>query len=103
MNSVLGIKVKSVVFFDSKDIFGSLSSKHNPTNKSGGNDVNVMRFYFETCIDVFAWIAGSLNPTDVGKKKDSPLTKLLVITLATGIFQIYFTNCEFNHPQKSYG
>ena len=103
MTSVLGKPVKSMVFFDSKDLFGSLSSKRNPTDKSVRNDVNLMRFYFETSIDVFGWIAGSVNPADVGTKKDSPLTELLVLTLATGIIHIDFVNCEFSHRDKSYG
>lgn len=48
--------MKAMVFFDSKDLFGSLSLKRIPTDKSVLNDVNLVRFYFETSIDVFAWI-----------------------------------------------
>ena len=103
MTTVLGKPVKSMVFFDSKDLFGSLSSKKNPTDKSVRNDVNVMRFYFETSIDVFAWIAGWLNPADVGTKNDIPLTDLLMLTLATGVIQIDFQDCQFSHRDKSYG
>lgn len=91
-----------MVFFDSKDLFGSTSLEINPIDKSVCNGVNMMRFNFEKFTDVLAWIAGSFNSADEGTKKDSPLTDLLLLTLATGIMQVDFTKCQFSHRDKSH-
>lgn len=55
---------------------------------------NAMRFNFETVVDVFAWLSGSLNPADVGTILDSPLTAVLLLSLATRILQIDFSGCK---------
>lgn len=91
-----------MVFFDSKDLFGSLPWKKNPTDKSVCNDVNLIRVNFETSIDVFVWIYGSLKPVEVGTEKERTLTDLLVLTLATGIIQIDCTGYEFSNRDESY-
>lgn len=100
---IFGYDIATMVIVDSKDLFHALSSKRNTTDKSVRADVNSMRFYFETSIDIFAWIPGALNPADVGTKLDSPLTEALILTLVTGIFQIDLTSCEISYRDKSYG
>lgn len=62
-----------------------------------------MRFFFETLINVFAWIAGSKNPADIGTKRDSSLTEARILILATGVLQIDLKECEMSHRDKSYG
>lgn len=53
-------------------------------NKSFRPDVNFLQFYFVFSIDVFTCIQGNRNPVDVCAKLDSPLTEVLILTLATG-------------------
>lgn len=103
LTSIWAIEINSMMIVDSKDLYHALSSKRNTVDKSVRPDVNSMRFYFETAIDVFAWIPGSLNLADVGTKLDSPLTETLVLTLATGILQVDLSHCELSHRDKSYG
>ena len=62
-----------------------------------------MRYYFETVIDSFAWISGSLNIADVGTKTNSPLTDTLVLSMASGIFHVDLSKCEVSNRDKSYG
>lgn len=88
---------------DSKDLYHTLSSKQNTTDKSVRPDGNSMRFYFETVIDVSACIPGSLNPADAGTKLDSALTDALVLNHATDNPQIDLTASELSHRDKSYG
>ena len=94
-----------MVIADSKDLYHELSSKRNTVNKlkSVRPDVNSMRLYFETVIDIFVWIEGSLNIADVGTKQGSSLTDSLVLTLATGNLQTDLSNCELSRRENSYG
>lgn len=57
-----------MVIVDYRDLYHALSSKRNTNVKAVRPDFNSMQFYFETVIDVLAWLPGSLNPADVGRK-----------------------------------
>lgn len=52
-----------------------------------------MRFYFETSVEFFAWIAGPLHLAGIGTKQYSPLTELPVFILATEIIHTSFSKC----------
>lgn len=74
LSKLVDVKILTMVIVDAKDLYYSLSSKTNTVGKSFRPDIHVMRFNFETVVDVFSWISGSLNPADVGTKLDSPLS-----------------------------
>lgn len=85
---------------DSKDFYYALSPKQISIDRPVRPDVNAVRFYFETVVDFFPWIAGSLNPADVGTKMDSTITCILILTLATGSIQIDMPVCELSRCEK---
>ena len=103
LSTIIDTPVQSMVIVDSKDLYHSLSSRRNPDEQSVRQDMNSMRFYFETVIDVFGQIAGRANPADVGTKLDSPLTESLVLNMATGILQTDLSGCELSRRDRSYG
>ena len=53
LSTIIDTPVQSMVIVDSKDLYHSLSSRRNPVEQSVRQDMNSMRFYFETVIDVF--------------------------------------------------
>ena len=88
ISKLFGKVISTTVFVDSKDLYHSLSSKRNAVDKSMRNEVNHIRFVFETALDIVAWICGSLNISDVGTKKNSKLTELFQSILHTGKLQL---------------
>lgn len=84
---LLNTDVFTNVIVDSKDLHSSLSSKRNTVDKSICPDVNSMRFYFDTVIDVFARILGSITFSDVWTKLKAPLTDVLILKLANCVLQ----------------
>lgn len=83
--TLLSIKIDLRVAVDSKDLWDSLSSCHEPTDKSVKADVNVIRFEFETKnVNYMTWISGKLNLADPLTKKDSPIGKSLQLLMFSG-------------------
>lgn len=56
------------------------------------NDVNHIRFKFETLLDTVGWI---LNLADVGTKPYSTLIDGLALTLESGKMSLDLSWCEF--------
>lgn len=61
------VDVQSLVIVYSNNMYHSLSPKRNTVEKSVPQDVNSISLFFESVIDVFAWVVSRYNPTDVGK------------------------------------
>lgn len=78
---------------DTKAFHGALFSKQNTTDKSVCPDARALKFFVETNMDRFVWIFVLLNSADVNAKKDSPLTKALVLTIATAYIQLVSQDC----------
>lgn len=53
LSSIFGTNMQSLLIVDSKDLYYALSSKLNTIHKSVRSNVNSMRFYLKTFIDVF--------------------------------------------------
>lgn len=68
LRKVYDVKILTMVLVDSEDIYYALSSKNNEIDTSIRPAVNAMKFYFETVVDNFSCISGSLNPADRGTK-----------------------------------
>lgn len=68
LTEFFGVHVKSMMIVDSKELYHGHSLKKNMIDTSVLPDVNAMRLYFVTTVDVFSWITRSLNPSDVGTK-----------------------------------
>lgn len=77
--------IRLALLVDSMDLYKSLSSQRHTTDKSVRSDVNAIRFYYETTVDLFRWIKGIYNPADVGTNLNSPLIETYALTAATGI------------------
>lgn len=79
-----------IVPVDTKDLYHSMSSQRNATDKSVRADVASIRCYYETEVDISGWIPGSANPGDTETKLNSSLVDLLAPTLAAGKMQVNF-------------
>ena len=101
---MLGINAKLIVITDSKDLYNSLSTQPNATDRSVRADVNVIRFDFETkAVDSMVWIPGRTNLADPGTKRDSALTEALQLLLLTGKIPIDLSESEVRSSDRPLG
>lgn len=100
---IIETNVQLAVLVDSKDLYGSFSWQRHPTDKSVRGDVNSIRFYYKTAVDLFGWIRGSCNPADVGTKLNSPLVETYALTAATGVIHFDLTSMEVAQRDRPLG
>jgi len=82
---LLNIEIELVIILDSKDLFDTLSTCRNATDRSIRADVNVIRFEFETrAVSRMIWTTGATNLADPLTKHNSPLTQALELLLFDG-------------------
>lgn len=100
---LLGVPIRLWELVDSKDLYHSLSTQRQSVDRSVRNDVNCIRFTFETVLDVFAWIKGAVNMADVGTKRNSALTDAVNVIFATGRFDLDLSSIETRSHQRNLG
>ncbi|PXF49341.1 hypothetical protein BWQ96_00915 [Gracilariopsis chorda] len=99
---LLAVKVDLFVVVDSKDLFDTLSTCRNATDRSIRAEVSVIRYEFETHnVSQIIWIPGKLNLADLLKKSDSPLRTSLEILLYSGTIPLDTTMCEHRISGRS--
>ena len=104
LSEMLGITAKLIIVTDSKDLYNSLSTQRNATDRSVRADVNVIRFDFETkAVDEMVWIPGRTNLADPGTKRDSALAEALQILLLTGKIPLDLTEAEVRSSDRPLG
>lgn len=93
--TVLHMNVDLTIAVDSKDLFNSLSTCRNATDRSIRGDVNIIRHDFETNrISRMIWIPGNMNPADPLTETNSPLSQVLQVMMFSGTIPIDFNNSE---------
>jgi len=101
---LLNVEAKLRICVDSKDLWDSLTTCHEPTDKSVKSDVNVIRYEFETKhVSYMTWIPGRINPADVLTKKDSPMVDPLQLMLFSGKLPIDFSAGKTRDSTQSTG
>lgn len=80
-----------------------MSSQRHPTDTFVRGDVNAIRFFYETTVDMFGWIKGFCNPADVGTKLNSPLVDTYALTAATEILQFDIQSMDSAPKNRSLG
>eukprot|EP00171_Calliarthron_tuberculosum_P001315 IDg1315t1 len=101
---LLGLKVDLIVVVDSKDLFTTLSTCRNATDRSIRGDVSVIRYEFETKnLTRLVWIPGNINIADPGTKTNSPLTGALQLLLAAGEISIDLSSAQIKNSDQSTG
>ena len=104
LQDMLKIDVHLIVVTDSKDLYNSLSTQRNATDRSVRADVNVIRFDFETkAVDQLVWIPGRTNLADPGTKRDSTLSEALQLLLYTGKIPIDLSEAEVRSSNRPLG
>ena len=89
--TLLNLNVDLVIVVDTKDLYDSLSTCRNATDKSIRADVSLIRYEFETHkINRMVWIPGKLNSADAITKPDSPLCQTLQLLMFSGTIPIDF-------------
>ena len=88
-SKLLGIEIDLLVVLDSKDLFDTLSTCRNATDRSVRADVNVIRFEFETrVVSRMIWTPGKTNLADPLTKRNSPLIDALQLLLLNSALPI---------------
>lgn len=102
--ALLRTKVDLSVAVDSKDLFNSLSTCRNSTDRSIRGDVSLIRYDFETNrITRMIWIPGSVNPADPLTKTNSPLSQMLQLLMFSGTLPIDFKDSEHRNSEQFLG
>lgn len=85
LSSLYSTTVPLIVAIDSMDLFTSLSTHPNSTEKSNSADFNVFRHERDRrSVARFVWIPNKENIADLGTKPDGPLVKVLQLYMADG-------------------
>lgn len=101
---LLGTEVQLFIVVDSKDLFTTLSTCRNASDRSIRADVSVIRFEFETqCVSRMIWVPGKTNLADPGTKPNSPLDQALQLMLFTGEIPISFEDAISRSSHQSTG
>lgn len=88
---LLGIEVELWIAVDSKDLYSTLTTCRNATDRAMRGDVSFIRYEFETrSIARMFWIPGAINMADPGTKPNSPLAQTLSLLLSSGELPIDF-------------
>ena len=104
IRSLINVEVKLRICVDSKDLWDSLTTCHEPTEKSIKADVNVIQYAYETRnISCMTWIPGKLNPADVLTEKDSPMVNTLQLMLFSRTVPIYCSSGKTRNAGASTG
>lgn len=89
---LLGIEVDLLIAVDSKDLFDSLSTCRNATDRSIRGDVSLIRHEFEMQrVSKMIWIPVRINPADSLTKVKSPLCQMLQLLMFSGKLPTDFT------------
>jgi len=89
----LGLRTSPSVLVDSKDLYTTLTTCRNATDRAMRGDVSFIRYEFETrSVARMFWIPGKINIADPGTKPNSPLAHTLSILLGTGQLPIDFAD-----------
>lgn len=92
--TLLGIEIDLSVIVDSKDLYDTLSTCQNSTDRSVRADVSVIRYEFETeKVNSMIWIPEKLNIADALTKPNSSTTEMLQLAMYSGKLPI-----DFNEP-----
>eukprot|EP00178_Gracilaria_changii_P027963 TRINITY_DN936_c0_g2_i2.p1 TRINITY_DN936_c0_g2~~TRINITY_DN936_c0_g2_i2.p1 ORF type:complete len:399 (+),score=36.11 TRINITY_DN936_c0_g2_i2:473-1669(+) len=103
-HKLLNVEVDLLVVVDSKDLFDTLSTCRNATDRSIRADVSVIRYEFETHnISRMIWIPNKLNLADPLTKLDSFLCTSLELLLYSGTIPLDTASCEQRMSRTSTG
>jgi len=103
-NHLLNIEVEVGIAVDSMDLWNTLTTCHEPNDKSVCADVKVIRYEFETKnISWMRWIPGKINLSDPTTKKDSPMVQALQLMMYDGEIPIDLTDAKMRHSSQSIG
>lgn len=101
---LMGVQVDLWIAVDSKDLYATLTTCRNATDRAIRGDVNFTRYEFETCaVSKMFWLPGSINIADPGTKPNSPLAQTLSLLLSSGELPIDFTEALSNSSDQFLG
>ncbi|PXF44742.1 hypothetical protein BWQ96_05501 [Gracilariopsis chorda] len=96
-SKLLGFEIGLWIVVDSKDLYGTLSTCRNASDKLIRGEVSVTRLDFETKkIERMVWVPGKCNYGDPLTKTDSPMADALQNLLYSGRISIDFEVALFN-------
>jgi hypothetical protein len=86
---LLNVCVDLVLCVDSKSLWDSISTCHEPIDRSIRPDVALLRYDFERrALHELVWIPGTINPADALTKENSSVTPILQIIMQEGTLAI---------------
>ena len=104
LSVLLNMKIDLKLLLDSRDLFESISTCRNSTDRSIRADVSVIRYEFETHhINRIIWIPGKANLADPATKPGSPLTSALQLSLFSGELSLVMDDHVFRDSLQDTG
>ena len=104
LSTLLPVDIGFMLVVDSRDLFNSLLTCRNATDRSIRANLNVIRYKFETRnVTNIMWVPGKVNLADPCTKPNSPLTETLQLLLASGKLPLSFPDADVRSSNRSTG
>ena len=101
---LIGVQTELWIILDSKDLYETLTTCRNATDRSVRGDVSLIRYEFETQnVSRMIWIPGSTNLADPGTKPNSSLSQALQLMLFTGEIPFSFDSIQVQESDQFTG
>ena len=101
---LLNINVRLILAVDSKNLYESLSTTHQSSDRSIRAEFSVIGYEFETHnIDQISWIPGKVNLADAVTKQDRCLFQALQLSMFTSKICISLENPHTRFSKQSTG
>eukprot|EP00173_Palmaria_palmata_P001314 Plantae.Rhodophyta-Palmaria_palmata.ctg17181.p2 GENE.Plantae.Rhodophyta-Palmaria_palmata.ctg17181~~Plantae.Rhodophyta-Palmaria_palmata.ctg17181.p2 ORF type:complete len:101 (-),score=9.73 Plantae.Rhodophyta-Palmaria_palmata.ctg17181:476-778(-) len=98
------MKMTKMIIVDSKTLWDSISTCHEPADRAIRPHVALLRYDFERhFICMITWVRGALNPADPLTKPDSPQMETLNLMLRDGRLTLSVLEEFARSPGKSLG
>lgn len=102
--ALLGIKTELWIVLDSKDLYTTLTTCRNASDRSVRGDVSLIRYEFETQnVSRMIWVPGKVNLSDPGTKPNSPLSNALQLMMLSGEIPFNFDEFEVGKSDQFTG
>ncbi len=100
----MNVQIYLLIVVDSKDLYNTLSTCRNATDKSIRPDVSLIRYEFETRkVNRMIWVPGKANLADPFTKPGSPLCQPLQFMMFSGELPMDFDDAKFRSSDQYLG
>lgn len=104
LSMILKLSIDLIICVHSKDLFDTLTTCHNATDKSIRGDIAFIRYEFEFGnVNHIIWLPGKHNFADPVTKPNSPLESSVQLMMFGGVIPIELDNANTRKSEQFYG